>query len=211
MKLRTRFYIDGFNLYYGIKDAKRKDLLWINVQNLAESLMWDNEELDKIFFFTAKPNIRNDRKKFNRHVLFMNVARETCQKLEFIEGKYYKKPTKCKLCNGAYMRFEEKQTDVKMALQIYDDVIRQRVDVVYLLSADSDMIPAVEFVRRWNPSLIIKVLFPPERESGELQQLVSGSRKLYPDYVEKFILPDPVKLPSGASVPKPSGWVRTDR
>jgi len=38
-KERVIAYIDGFNLYFGIKQSNWNDVLWLNVKKLAESLL----------------------------------------------------------------------------------------------------------------------------------------------------------------------------
>ncbi len=49
-------------------------------------------------------------------------------------------------------RLEEKQTDVNIALHLYDDVVQGKVEQVVLVSNDSDPVPAFQFARRAAPS-----------------------------------------------------------
>lgn len=52
----------------------------------------------------------------------------------------------------AVWRLEEKQTDVNIALHLYDDVVQGKVEQVVLVSNDSDPVPAFQFARRAAPS-----------------------------------------------------------
>jgi uncharacterized LabA/DUF88 family protein len=48
--------------------------------------------------------------------------------------------------------YEEKETDVSLAVSLLEDAAMDRYDVALLFSADSDLCPAVRAVRRVRPS-----------------------------------------------------------
>jgi len=51
-KMRTRVYVDGFNLYYGaLKGAKFK---WLNLVELARNMLPTDHKLDRLIYFTAR-------------------------------------------------------------------------------------------------------------------------------------------------------------
>lgn len=52
--LKTIFYIDGFNLYFGLKSAKLKKYYWLDIQKLAIELLNNDEELIEVKYFTAR-------------------------------------------------------------------------------------------------------------------------------------------------------------
>lgn len=60
----------------------------------------------------------------------------------------------------AVWRLEEKQTDVNIALHLYDDVVQGRVEQVVLVSNDSDLVPALKFARRTNALLTMGTILP---------------------------------------------------
>ncbi|MBU4293815.1 MAG: hypothetical protein KJ770_07175 [Actinobacteria bacterium] len=55
-KYKLNFYIDGFNVYHKIRDYQYKTgkcYKWLNYRKLFESLVNNDEEINKIYFFTA--------------------------------------------------------------------------------------------------------------------------------------------------------------
>ena len=51
MKIRAAFYIDGFNLYHAIADLKEPFLKWLNLWELAATLIpRQSEEVVRVFF-----------------------------------------------------------------------------------------------------------------------------------------------------------------
>ena len=50
---RVIAYIDGFNLYYGLKSKGWNSLLWIDLNRLIQRLLKNNQELVEIKYFTS--------------------------------------------------------------------------------------------------------------------------------------------------------------
>ena len=88
------------------------------------------------------------------------------------------------------------------------DVVLDRCDVSILVSADSDLIPPINFLREYKPRHKVIVYFPPKRVSFDLQNKADVSLKLesHPDKFEKSILPDTITIPSGYVIVKPNRW-----
>ncbi|MCL5990945.1 MAG: NYN domain-containing protein [Bacteroidetes bacterium] len=107
-----------------------------------------------------------------------------------------------------YRTFEEKQTDVNIAVNLIRDVILEKCDVSILISADSDLIPSIEFIREIKPKHKIIVYFPPQRFSYELKTICNAYLKLenYKHYFEKSLLADEIKIESGYILKKPVNW-----
>jgi len=65
---RVITYVDGFNLYFGLRDSGFKRFYWLNVKLLAQNLMKPYQKLVYTKYFTARisgpPLIRE---KDNRH------------------------------------------------------------------------------------------------------------------------------------------------
>jgi hypothetical protein len=62
---RVVAYIDGFNLYFGLKDRGWKKYYWLDIQKLCENLIISNQELVKVKYFTARVNHPQDTKNRN--------------------------------------------------------------------------------------------------------------------------------------------------
>lgn len=51
---RTICYIDGFNLYYGIREIGRRDCYWLDVRAMARQLLAKEQVLSGTKYFTAR-------------------------------------------------------------------------------------------------------------------------------------------------------------
>ena len=80
------------------------------------------------------------------------------------------------------------------------DCIQNKTDKIALVSADSDLIPPIEFIQRQYPQIGIKVYFPPSNYSSDLKDsmlhhrskpvlMIKNRRRfenaIMPDIVEK--------------------------
>ncbi len=86
------------------------------------------------------------------------------------------KQINCPYCNGAISRPEEKKTDVNISVRIMEDCVLDRTDTIALVSADSDLVPPLEFVQRYYPQKSIKVYFPPSNYSNDLKDNLTHHR-----------------------------------
>jgi len=69
-----------------------------------------------------------------------------------------------------YKSHEEKQTDVNIAVKIVADAAEDKFDKAVIVSADTDLIPAIKTVHKIRPEKEIGVMFPVGRNSFELRQ-----------------------------------------
>ena len=51
--IRVITYIDGFNLYFGLKDSGYRRYYWLDVERLAENILRPGQELLAVKYFTA--------------------------------------------------------------------------------------------------------------------------------------------------------------
>ena len=51
---RVVAYVDGFNLYFGMKHGHFKRYYWLDVAALAQSLLKPGQELAATHYFTAR-------------------------------------------------------------------------------------------------------------------------------------------------------------
>jgi hypothetical protein len=62
-KQRTIVYIDGFNLYFGLKTKKWKNFYWLNIQQLAQNILKSDQELVIVKYFTLRISSPPDKIK----------------------------------------------------------------------------------------------------------------------------------------------------
>ena len=53
-KIRVIVYIDGFNLYFGIKEAGYEQFKWLDLHMLASNLLQSNQEFVEVKYFSYK-------------------------------------------------------------------------------------------------------------------------------------------------------------
>jgi uncharacterized LabA/DUF88 family protein len=191
-KQRVIVYIDGFNFYYGLKLNKRwRKYYWLDVVKLFESFMRPNQKLIAVKYFSARPD---DLEQSRRQNAFFQVNQNN-PKFCLILGKYINKQIKCFRCGNIIHTHEEKETDVRIATQIVADAYQRNCDVAIVVSADSDMISAIEIATQARQKVF--VYFPPNQYSSNLASMGIGNPTLLKRYESRFrqsIFPDIVHL-----------------
>lgn len=216
MMQRVTFYVDGFNFYYGIKskkgvDKRWKDAYWIDVVKFFQSFLSDQQELVKVVYFTASPL---DPKKSSRQSAFLNANKSINKdKFEIVRGQYITKPILCQYCQHSILRPEEKKTDVNISIRMIGDCVQDQTDIVVLVSADSDLLPPIEFIQQNYKEKKIRVYFPPTNFSRDISkniQIHNGNVVNLEKNLNKFILakmPDVVEdYETGKKYTIPSKW-----
>ena len=209
---RSIVYVDGFNLYYGA--VKGTPYKWLNLQRLFESLR-PNDDLQAVKYFTA---LVGGPKQQNQLAFW--AALGTLPKVEIIQGKFKKKTVRCTHpgCPLSGNRFfesqEEKRTDVNIALHMLDDAYRGKCDNAVLVSGDSDLVPAIEHVKRRFPMIRIFVYVPvpesreaKERHAMELKRAAHDGKDLPRGLLKPSQFPDVVTNErTGQVIRKPVAW-----
>ena len=176
---RVNFYVDGFNLYYGLRRLKRVDVdwqkfYWIYFVKLFEHFIGDSQVLQQVYYFTASPL---KIQKSNRQTVLFDVNHAlNGNRFEIVRGMFYEKEYKCPVCSSITIRPEEKRTDVNIAVQMMGDCALNKVDTLVLVCADSDLIPPLQFIKQHYPDKKIKVYFPPDNFSGALRDFMRANK-----------------------------------
>ena len=169
---RITIYVDGFNFYFGIKRARKADAIWgkcywIDMVKLCGSSLGENQCLEKVVYFTASPL---SPEKNSRQSAFLNANKLiNGDRFEVVRGKYLDKQIQCPNCHYAISRPEEKKTDVNISVRMIADCVLDATDTIVLVSADSDLVPPLEFIQKQYPEKRIKVYFPPSNFSCDLK------------------------------------------
>lgn len=126
--------------------------------------------------------------------------------LSLHEGHFLKKTRRCHTCGATWPDYEEKISDVNIAVELLMDAVDDRFDTAIIVSGDSDLsTPVRRVLARFPPKRVI-VAFPPKRRSAELRNAATASFKIGADKLKKSLLPDPVVTPAGISLSRPPGW-----
>ena len=123
----------------------------------CESFLGPDQVLEKVIYFTASPL---SPQKNSRQSAFLNANRILHpDKFEVIRGKYMSKQIECPYCKYSISKPEEKRTDVNISVRMMADCVQDKTDVVVLISADTDLIPPLQFIHTNYPDKKVKVFF----------------------------------------------------
>jgi len=97
-------------------------------------------------------------------------------RFEIIKGKYYDKHIICPFCQTAINKPEEKRTDVNISVQLMGDCALDKTDIIVLVTADSDLVPSLEFIKEHFQNKKIKIYFPPNGFSSDLNNFLKNNK-----------------------------------
>lgn len=221
---RVAVFIDGFNVYHFLdKMPGYKKYKWLNYRRLAEHYCPRGSTIVSVYYFTAL--VKFDSEKNKRHNVFIRALKT--QNIITIKGKF--KPVvrkfvvedksstqKFKTRDGWIQgriktgyTFEEKKTDVNIAVYLLTKAIEDEYDIAMVISGDTDFETALKAIKGkfLNKELIIVV--PDRTIAGSLRYL-AGKRNCFSleeKYLKASQLDDPIILPSGKKITKPSNWI----
>jgi uncharacterized LabA/DUF88 family protein len=202
-KRKTIVYIDGFNLYFALKEKNWQSLMWLDLVKLGKGLLRPDQELVRVKYFTAR--ITNDVQKQRRQTAFLD-ALATLDGLEIYEGAYQHNRVMCYDCGREWPDSKEKQTDVSIATQmLVDSHVPNRMDDIILVTADSDQVPAMKAVRGLGKHVLI--VLPPGRISYlEVQKAADSRLELTKRMFRESLLPEEVQTKSGFVIKRPEKY-----
>ncbi|WP_206074614.1 NYN domain-containing protein [Antribacter gilvus] len=197
-------YIDGFNLYHGLHEVTRRRKLWLDVVDLTRRLR-PRSRLVQVKYFTA--HVLDQPAALSRQENYLNALRAQNPGLLTITlGRYQKRMVACRSCGHVRPHYEEKQTDVNIATEIVADALAGRCQDALIISADSDLVPAVTMAQRL-PGYFAVAAFPPGRHSNDLKRLMPASFGIHLPRIAQAQLPSVVKdQESGTLYARPPYW-----
>ncbi len=203
---RVAVYVDGLNLYHGLKSRGWRRYYWLNLRRLAERLLRPGQSLVAVRYFTARfqPR-RDDPDRTLRQDTYLK-ALETLPDLTIQYGYHLPKTGTCRRCGATWATFEEKMTDVNIAVALLHDAMRDAFDTAIVVSADSDLIGPINTVLRSYTDKRVVVAFPPNRHSEELHHQATAAFRLGRRIIADSQLPDQVIDVNGFVLRKPSRW-----
>jgi hypothetical protein len=173
-KERVVAYIDGFNLYFGMREAGFDNCRWLNVNKLVSSLLKPHQSLVGIKYFTSR--VSNNPYKQKRQSTYIDALESTGAKI--IYGNYQDGSTECKRCGHIWRTAKEKMTDVNIATAIIVDAYKDEYDMAMLISGDSDLTPPIREVHNLFKNKRVFIAFPPKRHNSSMALVAKGSETI---------------------------------
>jgi uncharacterized LabA/DUF88 family protein len=202
--LRTACFVDGYNLFYGLLAGTQYK--WLDLPSLLAHILrveHPDNTLVSVSFFTSgvKPSLasRGIRSKEAQdsylHALIARGVDVTYGRHQLESGKaprFVNKNTPAsRLDQVDIWKLEEKETDVHIAISMYRLAARQaslmpeeRIQQIVLVSADTDMTPALRALREDFPNLRIGVILP-HREG--IKRTIPGSLKHHAHWMRHIV------------------------
>lgn len=208
---KVYFFIDGFNLYHALdwcEAAKNPRIYrrfkWISFIKLANCYIVDrkNDSIAGIEFFTTLPHWHPD--KVLRHKLFIKVQEN--EGVQVVYGVFKRKDQQCKLCHKTFPTWAEKQTDVNIAVRLFQLAVEGQFDKAIIVSGDTDLIPVVKTIQKLFPSKPIGVVIPIGRSSEEFKNQADFHYRMKLKHLASSELPDAVVLKDGSTANRPANW-----
>lgn len=201
---RVIAYVDGFNLYFGLKSKGWKRYYWLNIKSMAQRLLRRGQRLILTKYFTSR--VSNNPEKQRRHNTFIDTVC-TLPDLEIFYGKYQMNPRTCNSCGVRDLFPNEKMTDVNIAVELLADAFTDSFDTALLISADSDLVAPVRKVRRLFPKKKVVVCFPPGRYSDDLKTAAGISMHIGRRIIAESQFPNEIiRASDGFILRRPGRW-----
>lgn len=209
--MRTAFFVDGYNLFYGLLAGT--PYKWLNLEGLLVHVAYiENPQnaVVSIDYFTSsiKPELATlGRISKEAQDTYIRALRTTNVRVHFgrhhLEQakapRFIDKNTKASRQDKVDIwKLEEKETDVHIAISMYRTACQQamfatqdRVEQLVLVSSDTDITPALRAIRADFPHLTIGVILP---HRAGLNRPTPGSLKDHSHWLRRVITEEELLL-----------------
>ncbi|RMO24834.1 NYN domain-containing protein [Pseudomonas savastanoi] len=229
--MRTACFVDGYNLFYGLLAGT--PYKWLDIPSLLAHIIRverPDSTLQAVSFFTTgvMPRLAT-RGILSKEAQDTYLRALKAHGVEVFYGRHQLEPRYAprfvdkntpasRVDQIGIWKLEEKETDVHIAISMYRLAARQmvlppeeRIQQIVLVSADTDMTPAMRAIREDFPDVRLGVILP-HREGAK--RAVPGSLKLHSDWMRRVVTNDelsehqfPPRIPTRKKpADKPKYW-----
>lgn len=204
-------YVDGFNLYHRALE-KHPKLKWLCLRTLISTHLFPKDDISRIKYFTAPvdPESPTLTAKRLRQIAYWDALKSTG--VTIVEGRLVPRWYDCRAdCKKQYRKMAEKMSDVSLALHVYRDFVEHRPQVVIVLSADLDLLPALKMIRECgHPQPMLQVLLPTDDNDTyfsryEDYKVTARLLKMQHHWLVSSQLPDQINT-AGPVLQRPDMW-----
>jgi uncharacterized LabA/DUF88 family protein len=126
--------------------------------------------------------------------------------VQVVYGESKRKQKRCNLCHKNFWTVEEKQTDVNIALKLFQLAVQDVYDKAIIISGDTDLLPAVKAVQVTFPTKSIGVVIPIGRASEDFKKHADFHFKMKDHQLQASRFPDVIALSGGGTLMCPPKW-----
>lgn len=202
--MRTAFFVDGYNLFYGLLAGT--PYKWLDLSKLLAHIAYVENPastLASVDYFTSsvKPELAT-RGRVSKEAQDSYVRALKASDVRVHYGRHQLEPAKAPRFidkkTGAsrqdkvdIWKLEEKETDVHIAISMYRIAARQalisetdRIEQLILVSGDTDMTPALRAIREDFPEMTVGIVLP---HRPEFKRAAPGSLKEFSHWMRRVI------------------------
>ena len=136
------------NLYHSLREAERsrgRSLRWLDLSALCSSLLHavpGRSELAGVVYFSALARHMEAARPGTvaRHLRYLDALQATG--VETVLSQFKRRQVRCPYCGRVRDRWEEKQTDVGIAVRLMKLAAVGACERVFVVSGDTDLVPA---------------------------------------------------------------------
>jgi uncharacterized LabA/DUF88 family protein len=180
--MRAFVFIDGSNFYFKLRLLKEKlqgeyNLQDFNFRAFSEWLVKPNDLFEVHYYLGAVKQQNNNEKSFRMYAdqqrLLMKLQK---QNIMVVLGHLIRHPDKT---------YHEKGVDVRLAIEMIRYARQDKYDIAYLLSSDTDLVPAVEEAQTFSKK--VQYVGIPKGQSYGLTKVSDDVRLIRPEDIEPFL------------------------
>lgn len=217
--MKTIVYVDGYNLYYGL--LRRSPYKWLDLYSLFQCHVLQDAEVLEIRYYTAPVLARmsDDTESPKRQRTYLQALRKhhPC-KVTIIEGKIIAATPFSRLVHPIVeaptlekvqvYSFEEKHSDVNIAVDMVACALTNMCEQIVLCSNDSDLKAAFACIKQHTPHIKLGLVAPVKGEgeravSKDLSRHANWSKALSLVHIGNAQLPDKI---AATNIKKPDTW-----
>lgn len=214
---KTRVYIDGYNLYYGL--LKGTPWKWLDLSSFVRELVGDGHDIVAVRYFTAPiKTYPYDAAAIERQNVYLQ-ALSTLPDVNVTLGFYAKnsalmpvREESCKVCPTPtagmlrVVKLEEKRSDVNMAVAALLDAAKTDTECFVIVTGDSDQVGTIEALRYEYHKKVL-VFNPHQSVSEHLKRMASYYKNIPRDLPGRHQLPDTLSIGTkGYLIHRPAAW-----
>ena len=179
---RAFVFIDGGNFYFKLKDLTfrlndKYSLLDFNFRKFAEWLVRPNNLIEIRYYIGAVKREHNNPKSEKLYADQQKLIGKLQQQNIIITlGQLIRHPDKT---------YHEKGVDVRLAVEMIRFARRNKYDIAYLVSSDTDLVAAVEEVQSIGKT--VQYIGIPKGQSYGLSNIAGDVRLLRPEEIKQFL------------------------
>jgi hypothetical protein len=111
--------------------------------------LWQNSRMHRVRAYIDGFNlydgfttrIRQPNGSYHRQMVYLDALETHCTCLDIVEGRFEQKHKRCRMCGAEWISYEEKGTDVSIAIALVEDAARGAYDTALVVPSARAAVP----------------------------------------------------------------------